>query len=325
MTHIPSGAAQFVFAGSGALVYLATPGTSERSMVWVDRRGGARPLTASAQGFRYPRLSPDDQQVVFGNASGRMDLWLYHVARETLTRLTYDNNNVRPIWAPDGKQITFTSSRAGPLNVYSMPADSSAPPDRLFESPYTQFPTAWTPDGRSLAYTEIHPDTAWDLWVLPRGAGGAPQPFLRTPFHEGWMEFSPNGRWVTYAADESGRYEVYVRPFPGPGGKVQISSDGGTEAVWSRNGRELFYRNRDKMMAVAVTLEPTFSAGKPRLLFEGRYDVGPVAGMVNFDVSRDGERFLMVKSNQPSAPPSLDVVTNWFDEVARKVKTDTSR
>lgn len=123
---------------------------------------------------------------------------------------------------------------------------------------------------------------------------------------------------MAYTADESGRFEIYVRPFPGPGARVPISSDGGTEAVWGRNGRELFYRNRDKMMAVAVKTEPTFSAEKPHVLFEARYEMGPVSGMVNYDVSRDGQRFLMLKS-RPSAPGHLDVVLDWFGDLTRRV------
>jgi Tol biopolymer transport system component len=266
----------------------------------------------------YPRISPDDQRIVFANGSaGRVDLWLHQIARDTPTRLTFDRTNIRPIWFPDGKEITFTSSKEGALNLYSVPADGSAPPQRLLQSAYPQFANSWSPDGRHLGFTEIHPETNWDLWVLPRGER-TPQPFLRTPFSEGWMEFSPNGRWVAYTSNESGRWEVYVRPFPGPGGKVQISSEGGTEALWSRNGRELFYRNRARMMAVDVTLDPTFSAAKPRLLFEARYEMGTVEGMTNYDVSRDGERFLMLKNAQGAAGPPLDVVLNWFSELSRR-------
>jgi serine/threonine-protein kinase len=132
------------------------------------------------------------------------------------------------------------------------------------------------------------------------------------------MEFSPDGGWVAYTSDESGRWEVYVRPFPGPGGRTQISSDGGTEAVWSRSGGELFYRNGDKMMAVAVTMKPTFDANKPHLLFAGRYEMGPVAGMVNYDVSRDGQRFVMLASQAASVPPRVDVVSEWFGELKRR-------
>jgi len=317
LTHVPSGAAQFAFADNGVLVYLGTRGPVERAMVWVDRRGGVQPLSMPAQPVVYPRISPDDQRIVFANGgAGGVDLWVHQIARDTPTRLTFDHLNIRPIWSADGTEITFTSSRAGPLNIHSVPADGSAAPRRILESAYTQFPNSWSPDGRYLGFTEIHPETNWDLWVLARG-DRTPQPFLKTPFSEGWMEFSPNGRWVAYTSNESGRWEVYVRPFPGPGGKVQISSEGGTEAVWSRNGRELFYRNRARMMAVAVSMEPTFSAAKPRLLFEGRYEMGVVSGMINYDVSRDGERFLMLKSSGAAEPP-LDVVLNWFSELSRR-------
>jgi hypothetical protein len=200
-----------------------------------------------------------------------------------------------------------------------MPADGSGVPERLYTSPYSQFPSAWSPDGRHLGFMEIHPTTGWDLWVLPRDDRGKPQPFLQSPYSEGWMEFSPDGRWAAYSGDESGRFEIYVRPFPGPGGKIQISSDGGTEALWGRNGRELFYRNHDKMMAVSVGMEPAFTADKPRMLFEGRYDLGAVNGMVNYDVSRDGQRFLMLKSERSLAPAQLDVVLDWFGDLARRV------
>ena len=308
LMHAPSGAAQFAFSRNGSLVYHG-PGTlPNQAMVWVDRRGGMQQVSDKEQPFGLPRLSPDDQQVVF--SSGTRDIWLYQIARGTFTRLTFEQLNARPIWTPDGKRITFTSSRAGVLNLFWMPADGSGVAERLYTSPYSQFPSAWSPDGRHLAVTEIHPATGWDLWVLPRDDRGKPQPFLQSPFSEGWMEFSPDGRWVAYTADESGRFEVYVRPFPGPGGRIPISIDGGTEAVWGRNGRELFYRNRDKMMAVAVRTEPAFSAEKPRLLFEGRYEMGAVSGMVNYDVSRDGQRFLMLKSRS-SAAVHLDVVLDY--------------
>ena len=210
------------------------------------------------------------------------------------------------------------------MNLFSIPADGSAAPERLYASPYLSFPAP----GRLT-------DNIWASWKstrprsgtcgCSRAANSTPQPFLQTPFSEGWMEFSPNGHWVAYTADESGRWEVYVQPFPGPGAKVPISSEGGTEAVWSRTGEELFYRNRDKMMAVTVTMEPAFTAEKPRVLFEGRYVLGPVPGMVNYDVSRDGQRFLMVKILKESPPAHLDIVLDWFSEVSRRVPSAASK
>lgn len=318
LMHAPSGAAQFSFSQNGTLVYAALGAVPSRAMVWVDRRGKVEPVGGDEQDFVYPRLSRDDQHVVIGRGSGTSNLWIYQMARSTFTRLTSASADVRPIWTPDDRHITFTSSRAGPLNLFWMPADGSGAPERLHASQFVQFPSSWSPDGKYLGVMEIHPVTGWDLWVLPRNDRTKPQPFLQTSFNEGWLEFSPDGGWVAYTADDSGRWEVYVRPFPGPGGKVQISSEGGTEAVWNRAGGELFYRNRDKMMAVTVTTTPTFTAEKPRLLFEGRYEMGPVQGMVNYDVARDGRRFLMLAPQGASTPARLDVMTNWFSELQRR-------
>jgi len=148
------------------------------------------------------------------------------------------------------------------------------------------------------------------------------QPFLQTPFNESVPRFSPDGRWLAYISNESGRYEVYVQPYPGPGGKWQISTDGGTEPVWNRNGRELFYRSGDKMMAVDIATQPSFVAGKPRMLFQGQYV--PTNGTFPFyDVSPDGQRFLMLKPSEQSgaAPTQINVVLNWFEELKQKVPT----
>ncbi len=142
---------------------------------------------------------------------------------------------------------------------------------------------------------------------------------LRHPFADPVPQFSPDGRWPVYISDESGRFEIYVQPYPGPGGKWQISTEGGTEPMWNPNGRELFYRSGDKMMAVDIATQPSFAAGKPRMLFEGQYQLSPVPA-VNYDVSPDGQRFLMVKpSEQQQAPPQINIVLNWFEELKRRV------
>jgi hypothetical protein len=148
------------------------------------------------------------------------------------------------------------------------------------------------------------------------------QPFLQTRFNEQSPQFSPDGRWLAYTSDESGRNEIYVQPYPGPGGKWQISTEGGTEPVWNRNGREFFYRSGDKMMAVDIATQPSFAAGKPRMLFEGKY-TPTAATFPYYDVSPDGQRFLMLKpvESQASAPTQMNVVLNWFEELKQKVPT----
>jgi Tol biopolymer transport system component len=170
---------------------------------------------------------------------------------------------------------------------------------------------------------EVNPTTGYDVWVL-RISDRKAQPFLRTQFNEGAPRFSPDGHWLAYVSDESGRYEVYVQPYPGPGGKWQISTDGGMEPVWNRNGRELFYRSGDKMMAVDIATQPSFTAGKPHMLFEGQY-VPTAVLFPNYDVSPDGQRFLMLKPTEQAeaAPTQIVVVQNWFEELKQKVPVGT--
>ena len=179
---------------------------------------------------------------------------------------------------------------------------------------------SWSPDGQLLAFMEVNPATQRDIWVLRMGNHKA-EPFLKTKFDESVPRFSPDGNWLAYISNESGRYEIYVQAYPGPGGKWQISTEGGTEPAWNRNGRELFYRNGDKMMAVDIVTQPSFAAGKPRMLFEGQYFANdwPLIGAA-YDVSPDGQRFLMVKASEQAASASqINVVLNWFEELKLKV------
>ena len=215
----------------------------------------------------------------------------------------------------------------GTFNLYWMPADGSGAPEPLttsepgpgsFPAENPQYPGSWSPDGQWLAFSVPDPTTGWDIWVLGLQGDRKPRPFLQTPSNEYGPIFSPDGRSLTYVSDESGRNEIYVRPFPGPGGKVQISTEGGTEPVWARNGLELFYRNGDKMMATAVETRPAFAPSKPKLLFEGHYETGLFAFEPDYDVSPDGQRFLMIKAGeQESAATQLNVVLNWSDELRR--------
>ncbi len=212
--------------------------------------------------------------------------------------------------------MSYSSSRAGSLNLFWKPADGSGTEEQLLTSQSLQIPASWSPDGHVLAYTEYNPITGWDIGTLAMEGERKPQPFLRTPFNESQARFSPDGRWLAYVSNESGRDEVYVQPFPGPGGKWLISTEGGNEPVWNPSGRELFYRNGDKMMVVAVTTTPAFSAAKPRLLFEGQYETNPMP-VPAYDVTPDGQRFVMIKGEREAAPTQLNVVLNWSDELRR--------
>ncbi len=318
-----SGAAQYSLSATGSLVYVAGGvQADQRRLVWVTRNGVEQPVAAPARAYVFPRLSPDGRRVSVGITEQETQVWLYDLSRETLTRFTFEGHvNLNGVWTPDGKRIAFQSNREGPLNLFWQLADGSGGLERLITSEYNNFPMSWSPDGQLLAFVEVTPTTGYDIWVLRLGDRKA-QPFLRTPFNESVPRFSPDGRWLAYISNESGRWEIYVQSYPGPGGKWQISTEGGTEPVWNRNGRELFYRSGDKMMAVDIDAQPGFTAGKPRVLFEGRYEPPPGTSP-NYDVSPDGQRFLMVKPSEAgeTAPTQINVVLNWFEELKRRVPT----
>jgi serine/threonine-protein kinase len=316
------GSSQYSISDTGSLVYVSGGSQPvQRKMVWVSRNGVEQTLPVPAQNYRDVVLSPDGQRVA---AEIDNQIWLYDLARDTLTRFTFEGNqNLSPVWTPDGKRIAFRSNKeGGAANIFWQRADGSGGLERLSTYDYLQVPKSWSPDGQFLAFHENSPKTGRDIWVL-RMSDRKSQPFLVTPFNEGGPTFSPDGHWLAYVSNESGRPEVYVQPFPGPGGKWQISTEGGTEPAWNRNGKELFYRIGNKMMALDVTTQPGFSPGKPRMLFEGQYSASqwPLIDTA-YDVSPDGQRFLMIKAaDQGLAATQVNVVLNWFEELKQKVPT----
>ena len=333
LQSLSTGAAQYSVSEAGSLVYVAGGLESAQSrLVWVNRNGAEKPLAAPAHAYSAPRISPDGRRVAVGIVEQETQTWMYDLSRNALTRLTFDGNyNFLPVWTPDGKRIAFISNKGGPLNIFWQLADGSGGLERLTTSEYIHTPQSFSGDGKLLAYYEVNPTTQRDIWVLSMGDPSpaaarsgqvrGSQLFLRTPFDESGPRFSPDGHWLTYVSNESGRYEVYVQPYPGPGGKWQISTEGGTEPVWNPNGRELFYRSGDKMMAVEISTQPSFTVDKPRMLFEGKYEAPPFP-IANFDVSPDGQRFLMIKPiEQSAALTQINVVLNFSEELKQKVPT----
>jgi Tol biopolymer transport system component len=319
MTAAPFATPLIAVSSNGTLAY--APGSPPlHTLVWVDRRGALVPLAPEPRAYEEPRLSPDGGRLALAIREENTDVWIQDISRVTLARLTFETSeDETPVWTPDGRRVTYSADRSGqPRAVYWKAADGSGTEERLLTSDSHSHVSSWSPDGRALVFTDFHAVTRGDIWVLPLEGKRTPRPFLRTPFNERAARFSPDGRWLAYVSNESGRDEIYVQPFPGPGGKWQISASGGTEPVWSRDGRELFYRNAERMMAANILSGETFSAENPRLLFEGRF-VPTRRGDAAYDVSPDGQRFLMVKRVQESIPTQLNIVLNWFEELKRRV------
>lgn len=234
-------------------------------------------------------------------------------------RLTSGGRNLWPIWMPDGQRITFASTRTGSARLYRIAADGSGLEEQLTTTSYNHAPRAWLADGSTLLFDEVHPTTNWDMWCLPMDTK-KPWEFQATKYREFQGAFSPDGRWVAFTSNDSGRNEVYVRPFPGPEPRSRVSTNGGQEPLWNRNGRELFFRLNDAVMAVEIHPQSTFEAGQPRVLFSGPFIEG--VWTTSYDVAPDGQRFIMTRYNDNLPAPQVTVVLNWAtvarDNLARR-------
>ena len=315
-------AAHFSISDAGSLVYLPTSADVQqyRTLVWVDRDGREEALSAVPRAYIYPSISPDGERLAVMAASETNDIWLWDFARETLSRFTFAPGvEVSPVWTPDGKRMVFASDRDGGYDLYWKAADGRGAVERLLELEHDQYPDSFTPDGRQLVF-ESGPG-ADDLAVL--SLDGSSEPLLATAAVEANGQVSPDGRWLVYQSDVSGQDEIYLRPFPNvEDGQWQISSGGGTRPHWSPDGRELFYivPPDARFMAIPVQTEPSFAAGNAEELFSGYF--APSGGLSGhtYDVSPDGERFLMIKESEISA--EFVLVQNWFEELKRLVPTN---
>lgn len=314
---------QFAVSRSGVLAYVAgTRAAAKRRIAMADRKGVSTTVTPDANSYEDLSLSPDGREIAMTVEGASWNIWVHRIDRGTLTRLTFENDNRDPLWTPDGKRVVYTSLRNGLYGLYWRPADGSGPEELLTGSKKWIFATSWSADGRFLAYGQQDPETGFDIWILPVGGDRKPYPFVNSPFREWFGEFSPDGRWIAYESNESGRSEIYVRPFPGPGGKWQVSTEGGARPEWSRDGRELFYIENGRMMRVTVDSTRALAIGRPELLFpcncfdSGRY----------YEVMPDAKHFLLIQNAQPESPVTqVNLVLGWGSELERRMREKAAR
>jgi serine/threonine protein kinase len=326
-----SGVAQYAVSNSGTLVYIpgitsSTAKTNQRILVWVDRKGKEELLAAQPDDYRSPQISPDGKQLaLIIKASGRFDVWIRDLANQITRSLTSDGADKRaPLWTPDGKRIVYTVVNDG---ICWQAADGSGTVDRLFSTPSRMLlPWSFSKDGKTLLMTEAVGVGLLDIGMLSMEGSRTRKPLLQEEkYLEVQPEISPDGRWMAYTSTESGKAEVYVRPFPEiDKGKWQVSSSGGSDPLWSPDGRELFYMRDDCAIAVAVESEPTFKPGKSFTLFQGAYARLMIAEGHRWAISPDGKRFLMMKGTGldfPFAemPRKINIVLNWTEELKQKV------
>jgi Tol biopolymer transport system component len=313
------GLARFSVSREGTLAYRT--GESGNRLLWRDRGGKELSPEGDAAEYWNPAISPAGDRLAFELSdprSGKADIWVRDLSRGVSSRFTFDPaNEWFPIFSPDGTKLVFSSDRAGAQDLYEKAMGGDATEKLLFKSPEMKAAGGFSPDGKYLLFSSRSPKTNWDVWVLPMtGDGAKPVPFVVGPFSEIAPAFSPDGRYVAYQSNESGRNEIYVQSFPGPGGKWQVSTSGGVDVSWRRDGKELYYRTADqKVMAVDVQLAPSFQAGIPHVLFLGR--VPPGNARNKYTVTADGQRFLFVAPLGREAMAPTTVVLNWFADLGR--------
>ena len=332
----------FAFSDGGTLVYVPTRQTSTvRSLVWADREGNSEPVTDELRSYSAPRISPDGRQVAVTiiEHSRSYNVWIYDLDEHKFRRLTFEGNNEVPIWAPDGSRLAFLSYRDGLANLYSKAADGGGSAELLLDTEtdaeraagagHFRYPSAWSPDGRFIAYYEATPGSQWDVSMLSLD-GRRSTPAMNSAAGELSLRFSRDGEWIAYVSNETGQYEVYVEHFPSTGGKWQISRGGGVSPIWAPDGQELYFDNgRGQIMAASIQTEPTFSPGAPESLIDlteiwttnqinatrPGNSTRPVA---EFDLAPDGGRFLVVSAAiQELAPWEFVYVLNWSRDLER--------
>ncbi len=303
----------FSVSENGALVYQTGAETANSQLLWFDRVGKQIGALGDPAAYRSVELSPDGKRTsvsILDDGGKGEDIWLYDVARGLRTRFTFGPANYFAVWSPDGSRIVFSSRRKGAIDLYQKPSSGAGNEELLLEDNLDKYPDSWSPDGRFVLYESLGSSRSSELFVLPLTGDRKPFPLLQTQFGERDGQISPDGRWVAYRSNESGRNEIYVAPFPGPGGKWQISNAGGIQPRWRHDGSEIFYLTPDnRLMAASINGKGAgIEVGAVKPLFATR---SVLVGSYQYDVSADGQRFLIDTSPEQATSAPITVVLNW--------------
>ncbi len=313
-TDALDGGPRFAFSRTGSLVYVpGTPAGEPDTLHWLDGRGQLERVPLPAASLGDVALAPDQRRLALTmDGETGPDLWLGDLTAGALRRLTQDGQSISPAWRPDGLEIAFAYSKAGPFNMFLTPTDGSTDAAPLLTSPWNQFPTSWSPNSRQLAFTEFQPLTGADIWILDLDTRER-RPMVRTLFDEASARFSPDGRWVAYMSTESGRWEIYIRDASGRGPRLQASANGGRWPCWSVDGRTLYFDASGRTAAVAIQTSPTLTASAP-------FEIPGAAAMVVAGNGQPSGRLLVRRGGGASSSRELRVVLEWFAELSRLVR-----
>jgi len=323
--NVTTGAVSFAVSSSGSLVYMpGVGGQAERKLIWFDRQGKVQALPAPLRAYADPQLSPDGRHLAVAVVSGRNSaVWTYDIARNSLNRLTFDIS-ISPLWSPDGKRIVYLSQQPGrPTRIEWKLADGSGESQTLWEPTNPGNPASFTPDGKWLAVAMENAQNQGDIFVVPLQGDRKAQAFVSGPANEVHPSFSPDGRWLAYESGETGRNEIYVKPFPAAAGRWQVSFEGGQEPRWAPDGKEVFFRSAPGLMSVSVEASGSaFRSGTPRLIAKRTFDVYG-SNSSTYVVSKDSKRFLqIVPGAAQESAKGLEVVLHWADELKKQSSTE---
>jgi len=314
-----NGSVRYAVSNTGTLVYVPAAVARRFALDSVSRQGTVETLATFADSSEIDQLalSPDGNQLAFRVAKANDDVHIFDLKRKITSRFTFEaGDKINPAWAPDGTHLAYFDARGnGNLLVWRR-IDPRGEPEAILPAGEACFPSSSSPDGKMLVCTKDDPKTGSDLWMVRLDGVHPAQIFLQTRFNEQSAVFSPDGRWLAYSSDESGTMQVYAVRYPDGGGRIQISTEGGSEPVWAADGRELFYRNGDRMLAVGIAGHPVLAVGKAQLLFT---TIFLHSNSPSYAVTRDGQHFLMVRENETEPARQLNVVVNWFAELKRRV------